>query len=269
MKRFDITEYTVRTDKIPDDCPGFKFILISDLHANEYGINLHEAAGVINREKPDGVLLAGDIVSRNFGGRAVNTANFICSMAKHYKVYYAPGNHESTLKVSDVYDEMYSSYRELLKEEGVVFLEDETTGFYKGDFRINITGVEIDSVFYRGNHPVMGPGLLDKHLGICDDRYFNILLAHNPDYFDNYARWGADLTLSGHLHGGIVRINKLGGIIGTDYKILPEYDGGIYTRHNRKMIVSRGLGTHTVNVRINNRPEMVIVKILAKNRQKS
>lgn len=91
---------------------------------------------------------------------------------------------------------------------GICFLEDETVYLDKGTERIALSGVSIDEVFYNFNHPVMGSGLMEKHLGVADRKMFNLLLAHNPEYFINYAKWGADLTLSGHVHGGIVRIGK-------------------------------------------------------------
>ena len=68
--------------------------------------------------------------------------------------------------------------------------------------------------------------------------------------------------MSGHLHGGIVRLPKLGGVISPQFRLFPKYDGGDYLIGGRHMIVSRGLGSHTVNIRIMNRPELIVVKLL-------
>ena len=96
-------------------------------------------------------------------------------------------------------------------------------------------------------------------LGEPAEGAYRILLAHNPDYFSAYAQWGADLTLSGHLHGGMVRLPKIGGLISPNWTLFPKYDHGLYTIEEKKMIVSAGLGSHTIKLRINNPPELVVL----------
>ena len=86
-------------------------------------------------------------------------------------------------------------------------------------------------------------------------------MAHSPVYFSAYSKWGADLTLSGHLHGGIMRLPFVGGVIGPDFFIFPKYSGGLYKENNRNMIVSCGAGMHTVNLRIFNPPELTLVEL--------
>ncbi len=74
----------------------------------------------------------------------------------------------------------------------------------------------------------------EKLLGKADNELFQILLAHNPAYFDNYVTWGADLSLAGHVHGGIVRIpfwNK--GVLSPSIQFFPKYDGGIFKQDNK------------------------------------
>ena len=90
-------------------------------------------------------------------------------------------------------------------------------------------------------------------------------LTNNPEYFNRYAEWGADLVISGHLHGGMVRIPGLGGMMSPKFKLMPEYDYGMFEYGDSMMLVSRGLGAHTIKVRINNNPELVNLKILAKS----
>ena len=100
-------------------------------------------------------------------------------------------------------------------------------------------------------------GLLPEGRQDC----FQILLAHNPDYFPAYAAWGADLVLSGHLHGGVIRLPLLGGVISPRLHLFPHYDGGKFTCGNSTMIVSRGLGMHTIPFRFNNPGELVDITI--------
>ena len=90
---------------------------------------------------------------------------------------------------------------------------------------------------------------------------FNILLAHTPFYFDEYEKWGADLTLCGHVHGGIVRLPLVGGLLSPDRKFFPKYDLGEYIKNKSTMIVSKGLGGSMVLIRVNCKPEIVNIKL--------
>ena len=90
------------------------------------------------------------------------------------------------------------------------------------------------------------------------------MLAHNPAYFEAYASWGADLTLSGHVHGGIMRLPWLGGVLSTSLTLFPKYDGGEFRLGEKRMIVSRGLGSHTIPIRIFNPAELVAVELAPK-----
>ena len=265
MKKFDVSEYFIRTDKIPSSAKGLRFIMISDLHSNEYEINLHKVNEVIRKNNPDAILLAGDIISRKLNPNVPVIVSFLTTLAKHYPVYYALGNHEYKLKrFKDEYGDFYNIYKETLEDAGIIFLEDESAIFDKNDYSVVISGVQIDLAYYRHNAPVMGSGLMDMHMGCPDKSMYQILLAHNPDYFEQYEQWGADLVLSGHVHGGTVRLPLIGGVIGTNMKFFPKYADGIHRIRKSRMIVSRGLGTHTIRIRINNRPELVIVNILPK-----
>ena len=102
---------------------------------------------------------------------------------------------------------------------------------------------------------------MDDMLGKVDKSRYNILLAHNPDYLKQYAKWGADLVISGHVHGGIMRLPFLGGIIAPSFKIFPKYSGGLYEEGESKMILSTGLGSHTIPVRVFNPAQLVVLEI--------
>ena len=90
---------------------------------------------------------------------------------------------------------------------------------------------------------------------------FAEFLAHNPEYFDAYAGWGADLTVSGHVHGGIMRFPFVGGIISPRLFTFPRSYGGEYDRDGHKLIVSCGLGTHTIHVRVFNPGELSVIDV--------
>ena len=109
-------------------------------------------------------------------------------------------------------------------------------------------------------------------LGQPNSQACNILIAHNPEYFRQYAEYGADFVLSGHVHGGVARIPVLGGVISPSLRIFPKYDGGIFQKRNQTgentvMVLSRGLGTHTIPVRFFNPGELIEVTISPKEKK--
>lgn len=92
------------------------------------------------------------------------------------------------------------------------------------------------------------------------DRY-NVLLSHRPEFLEEYAEEQVDLVLSGHAHGGQVRLPFIGGLVAPNQGILPKYTAGLYEQQNTSMIVSRGLGNSIIPQRIFNRPEIVVVQL--------
>ena len=98
-------------------------------------------------------------------------------------------------------------------------------------------------------------------LGKGETENFQILIAHNPVFFQDYRNWGADLVVSGHLHGGIIRIPGLGGLITPQAKLFPKYSGELTKEEESYIAVSRGLGSHTVNIRLFNEAEIVALEL--------
>ena len=108
----------------------------------------------------------------------------------------------------------------------------------------------------------MKPGYLESVLGEKSGDQYQILLAHNPDYFRDYAQWKPDLVLSGHVHGGVIKLPFLGGVVAPSLRPFPHYDGGLFEEYGCKMILSRGLGMHTIPVRLFNPGELILVELL-------
>ena len=103
-------------------------------------------------------------------------------------------------------------------------------------------------------------------MGNADERFYTVLLAHNPEYFSSYAEWGADLTLSGHVHGGVARVPIWGkGVISPGLKLFPKYDGGIFRKGQAVMVLSRGLGMHTIPIRLFHPGELWVVEFKTEN----
>ena len=107
----------------------------------------------------------------------------------------------------------------------------------------------------------MEASYLEDTLGKSDIRKCNLLIAHNPDYFSEYAKWGADLTLSGHVHGGIMRLPWLGGVLSPSYRLFPKYDGGVFRENGAIMLLGRGMGSHTIPLRFFNPAQLYEVTL--------
>ena len=132
---------------------------------------------------------------------------------------------------------------------------------------IRITGLDMSRDYYkRFKKFPMDSSYLPKSLGKIKEEKYEILLAHNPDYFEEYAAWGADLVFSGHVHGGMMRLPVLGGVVSPAVRLFPKYDGGLFKQGKSTMILSRGLGMHTIPIRIFNPGELILVNLSPKGK---
>ena len=174
------------------------------------------------------------------------------------------GNHETRLFLyPEIYGDMGKRYEEELNKIGAPFLRNKSK---ECNDNIRITGLEMKREYYqRFKKKLMDKSYLPEVLGEVKQEKYEILLAHNPDYFEEYAEWGADLVLSGHVHGGMMRLPILGGVISPAVKLFPKYDGGLFKEGKSTMILSRGLGMHTIPIRIFNPGELVFIKLSPKS----
>ena len=108
----------------------------------------------------------------------------------------------------------------------------------------------------------MPEGYLQRKLGNTDPGRFQILLMHSPLYFAEARQWGADLTLSGHFHGGTIRIPGVGGLMTPQYQFFLPWCAGSFVEGQQAMAVGRGLGTHSINIRLNDLPQLLCVRLL-------
>ncbi|MCR5300955.1 MAG: metallophosphoesterase [Lachnospiraceae bacterium] len=249
------------TDK---DIPDVRFVMLSDLHDTD--VTNDGNAGLIfsiNSLHPDFIIFAGDMItsylepvrepSRAFG--------FIRDLAAGNKIYYGLGNHEQRYREDpDRFPGKFEELEEFVKGLGVEFLSDRYVDLEDKNIRIYGFDVPMDS-YRRVAPPRLGDDVLPDTFGEVDKSRYNILIAHDPDCFEQYANWNCDLVLSGHLHGGIVAIPGIGGVISPQLKLFPKYDFGKYNKDNTTMIVSRGIGWHSIPIRIFNKAEIVSVTI--------
>ncbi|MCR5101795.1 MAG: metallophosphoesterase [Butyrivibrio sp.] len=268
MHNFVVRYYDIETDKLKEDRT---FCLLSDLHDNSYGENNIRLVDAIDKVSPDAILVAGDMITAHHASLNQNTKPAISlfkALADKYLFFIGNGNHEFKIReYTDLYGDAYDKYLEELKALNLDIMINEFNEM-PGD-NVRVYGLELNYYFFRKlfKNP-MDKGYLNKKLGECDKKYFNILIAHNPIYFDEYVDWGADLIVSGHIHGGIVRLPFIGGIISPTYNLFPKFDGGRFDNGKQTMILSRGLGTHTIPVRFYNPGELSVIRIHGKGERK-
>ncbi|GAQ24937.1 phosphoesterase [Tepidanaerobacter syntrophicus] len=264
-----VSDYTIVSPKIPKEFEGFRIVQLSDLHSKEFGKNNELLIQKIKAQNPDIIVATGDMLSSG-DDRGEVFYDLARELVKNYDVYYIKGNHEqiTEFKAQEVGSEWFKSYIDSLKELGVIVLENEKVSLKKDDASINLYGLETSLLLYRGRYSSNYNGeksidvpSIEKKLGRCEREKYNILLTHNPAYFQIYSQWGADLVLSGHVHGGIVRLPLLGGLLSPDATFFPKYDAGEFELGDSKMIVSRGLGNSTLKLRVFNRPEIITITL--------
>lgn len=255
------TEYTIETAKIAGERT---YVFLSDLHDNCFGRGQEQLLTAIDAVKPDAVLIGGDMmVVKHWAD--IDAALFLVEkLAERYPVYHGNGNHENRMdRDRGVYLDQYDRYVEALERLGVRHLSDDSAWM---DDEVQIHGLNLDHRFYKKFHKEpLSVSYVEEKLGQPDQNVYHLLLSHSPLYREIYARWGADLTLCGHFHGGTIRIPGLGGVMSPQFQFFQDCCGGIFHTGGRTMIVSRGLGTHSVNIRLNNKPELVVVRLKRKN----
>lgn len=281
MKKFVTTTYKITTDKIKRH--PLRFVMISDLHNVVFGKKNEPVFDRIKSLAPDAILIAGDLVLGKSDASLKPAAAFLSEAVKLAPVLYGPGNHEQRMKLfTEDYGGRFSAFEKKIKQMGVTYLENERMVLKINGETVAVTGLDLLYEYYERG-PVKGPDRteLEGLIGRPDKQVYEILLAHTPRYGDAYFAWGADLILSGHYHGGIVRLPFLGSIISPDLRLFPRYGYGEYrkrdgaspkkagrrqpiTGREQIMITGAGLGEHTLPLRINNPRELIVLECLPK-----
>lgn len=264
---FRVTHYQIPSRKLEHLKNEHKIVVLSDLHNCCYGENNHKLLEAVRREKPDVILIAGDMLVGKKGVSADVAEQFVSELPKICPTYYGNGNHEQRMKEEpEKYGEVYAEYSKHLRQQGVRFLENEKTEILLDEQPVSIYGLEIPKRCYRKFENVtLSEEEIEDRLGKSEPGAYRILIAHNPVFVPQYIAWGADLIVSGHLHGGVLRIPYLGGVITPQAKLFPKYSGELTMEGETAVVVSKGLGMHTLKLRLLNPAEMIVLHL---NREK-
>ena len=244
----EISRYEVKSQKLPESFDGFKIVQLSDLHGAEFG---EDGMGLVEKVKelePDIIALTGDFVTDE--GDLAAVEKLVARLTELCPVYFVSGNHEfgSGLAVK---------VRNILERAGVKYLSNEYLTISRGEDEILLGGVE-DPLAYAD---MLSPDELAQKMNDAAPDAFKILLGHRNYWMTEYPELPVDLIFCGHAHGGLIRIPGVGGLIGTDRRLFPDFDAGEYNNGRYTLIVSRGLGNSVPIPRVFNRPEIVCVEL--------
>lgn len=230
-----------------------RICFLSDLHCCQFGKDNCRLIKKIQEANPNAILISGDFVVKN-GRHTERAIALLKELSSQYPVYYSPGNHE--IKMPE-----YEEYRRRVRAMGVLYLENQTAEMGN----TQISGLDLPLAYYHKVWQSRELSNQEMELFVSKKQgdSYTILLAHNPEYFSVYKDWGANLILSGHVHGGIMRLPVLGGVIAPSLQLFPRYDAGIFQEGDTTMILSRGLGTHHIKLRFFNVPELIVIDLQA------
>lgn len=244
----EISRYEVNSKKLPESFDGFKIVQLSDLHGAEFGEDGMELVDKVGSLEPDMIALTGDFVTDE--GDLAAVEKLAARLVKLCPVYFISGNHEfgSGLAIK---------VRNILERAGVKYLSNEYLTISRGEDGILLGGVE-DPLAYAD---MLSPDELAQKMNDAAPDAFKILLGHRNYWMTEYPELPVDLIFCGHAHGGLIRLPGVGGLIGTDRRLFPDFDAGQFNNGRYTLIVSRGLGNSVSIPRIFNRPEIVCVEL--------
>lgn len=247
-ERLTLRTYTVASPKLTAEV---RLAVVTDFHSSD---NADDVAAMTASCAPDAVLMVGDMFDDDTQNRPTErTLSLMRQLSALYPCYYVSGNHEAWT------GEMDALYQQT-EEAGVTVLRMSSGVLTVRGQRIALCGVPDPYEMVLSGAPDTEEQLRQA-LEDVDSADFTVLLAHRPELLAKYAQFPLDLVVSGHAHGGQVRIpGVLNGLYAPNQGWFPKLAGGAYTQDGTTLIVSRGLAVRTRLPRIFNRPEVVLVR---------
>ena len=255
--------YRIYSGKIKKKC---RFVFLSDLHEKEFGEGNALLLQRIQELKPDFILIGGDFPishsseDTDIRDEAEKGISLLDSLKRKYKVYYSFGNHEEKLLSKKEEKGQVSAFKKAL--EGVVLVDGRgiflSEGLFLAGFPLDISYYQ--PLFFKEKKP-LEDAVKEKWRKAfsgekrADSSAFRIVLLHSPFYKEEALSLGEDLLLCGHFHGGAIGIPFFA-LMTPQYRFLVREPRGLFRKGQQYYFISRGLGTHTINLRLNNFPEL-------------
>ena len=263
-KLITISKYKIEDKKIPKSFDGYKILHLSDWHCTNYGKNNSRLINLIKKQDYDVIFVSGDFAVRQTH-EYLPAISFLKELTNK-PIYFIWGNHELALT-----KEEYLDFWDRLDKIGVRVVENEHIALTKNNESIMLYGLRYNSQDHDTKN-IKKPEIENKYLksyiaalGEIDKTKYNILLTHDPMYFNVYVKEGFDLVYAGHLHGGAIRIL---GFCLSKLKtglVITRLGAGMKKKENTKMIVSRGIGNSIIPIRVFNSPEISITTFYHKD----
>ena len=248
----DVSHYEIKSDKLNQKYNNYKIMLLTDLHNRDITEKLVK---IVNEENPNIIVMSGDMINEKVDG----FDNFfnLCKELKDKTVYYVFGNHEENMS-----DEKQNEFIEKIKEKtNVILLNNDKVEL---DYSFTIYGFSHQVKYYLAStKEKIDLNYIEERIGKIDINKFNLLISHDPLLYNLYSEYGFDMVLSGHLHGGIINIPFVGGLLSPDFTFFPKYYKGVNKIGNTNLVISRGLGYgYMIPIRVFNRGEVVIINLM-------
>ncbi|WP_423189045.1 metallophosphoesterase [Alkalibacterium sp. f15] len=253
----ETTHYSYSSDEIPQSFDGYTIVQVSDLHNKDFDENLTTK---IEAENPDIIVITGDLIDRNRTDLTI-AKDFLEDVSSIAPLYFVSGNHE-------VASNKYPELKEILDEVGVINLDNASQILEKNNEQINLLGLAdpltmlLEDIEEEGSGELVLQKKMEELLNESPAD-FNLLLSHRAELIDIYEESDVELVLTGHAHGGQIRLPIIGGLYAPGQGSFPDYTIGEYTKGTTTMIVSRGLGNSVFPLRVFNRPELVVMTLEA------
>ncbi len=259
-----ISHYVIKKDSVRLNSGGFRAVFLSDMHNRIWRDDIDYEISMIEAQMPDIILCGGDMIEAKPGlenRNLQNAAFFLRKLSEKYRIYHALGNHEYRMKIyPETYGSMYDEYMEALSGCDIVWLDNESVDIEVNSIPVTLYGLSITRKYYKRFDKVKLPvSFINKAVGEPKKDRFNILLAHHPRYAGAYLNWGADLALCGHYHGGVMRLKGNRGLVSPDPSIFTHTAHGCIEKNGKNVIISAGMGEHTIPFRIRNPREIIVI----------
>lgn len=274
-----VKEYEIIDESIPDAFDGYRIVQVTDVHSIRDTEQADMLFETIVEQRPDAVVLTGDLLDSKYYGQELadlkagisekmpgqDTVDFVERLIEHYYVYYVYGNHEMVL-LDDVDN---NPFKVAMEEIGVIFLNNSGVKITRNGESIYMLGVQDPSTLYKdskyrecNSHTERIHAMMTNIVALRKEALYTVVLAHRPEYFEEYSTYGVDLVLTGHAHGGQVRVPFVGGVYAPGQGFFPEYTSGLFEENGTSMVVGRGIGNAVIVPRVFNPPQIntVILK---------
>ena len=247
-----VERYTFDAPDLPPGFDGLRIVQLSDLHGAVFGPDNEDLTAAVAAEEPDLIVLTGDLLDRFRETPHSYAAALGAACAAIAPTYFVTGNHEWAL--GDV-----PALKEALRSAGVTVLSNEYVVLERGGDRLVLAGIDDPNGYADQKTPAE---LAEEIRAAFGPEMPWLLLAHrNTRFASEYSRLGASLVLSGHGHGGMIRLPFTDGLISTDRTLFPSYTDGFYEANGAAVFVSRGLGNSGPSFRLFNRPEVAVLTL--------